>query len=253
MSNAAMRTAEQAATSGPWRHVVGKDGSHVENDHVSIGREHTSADAEFIAQARQFVPRALAMIDAVLALHSRGETWADPGDGMVATEEDRIEDGCQECRTPWPCATVLALRDDSETTHSMATHHFVTASFDRFGLDLTLTCQAPAESLCRAAYHCQCEHWSGASIVDGRPQHLTEVGWDGERETHIGVFVPDACVLTEWFDHYEPETGDFPVTDGWLHDEEPRPAVTFPVKAEWTGDDYRFSQAGAPGETKSGT
>lgn len=67
------------------------------------------ADAEFIAAARSSVPRMIAALEAVMEIHSRGETSYHPAQGMVTTEEDRIEDGCQWCQDPWPCPTISAI------------------------------------------------------------------------------------------------------------------------------------------------
>jgi hypothetical protein len=56
-----------AATDGPWERQSGPF-DYVTNGHVSIGREHTTPDAEFIAHARTDLPAATAALRAVLDL-----------------------------------------------------------------------------------------------------------------------------------------------------------------------------------------
>ena len=106
------RKAEQAATKGPWQVTATQEGDeviyvHASGRHGSVsvlfetdpGRE---ADAEFIAVARNAVPRFLAAIEAVLKLHRP----VDRGRVM------RCCDGCEEfedhedCCHEWPCPTV---------------------------------------------------------------------------------------------------------------------------------------------------
>jgi hypothetical protein len=90
-------------------------------------------DAEFIASAREDVPRLLAALRAVEALHVPGRAYEAEDDcGHAAETHDTIEttDGewvcldtpldetfCEECRDnlgdtqPWPCPTITAIRE----------------------------------------------------------------------------------------------------------------------------------------------
>lgn len=63
---------------------------------------HASMDAEFIAAARESVPRLVAALEAVAEMHAERE-WR-PLDGTY------IGGGsCKSCRQPWPCPTIRAV------------------------------------------------------------------------------------------------------------------------------------------------
>ena len=75
---AEMRAIEQAATEGPWRRVTepgtknhalhdARD-ADIATDYEGVW--YDKGDAEFIADARSFVPKAIAALDAVLALNT---------------------------------------------------------------------------------------------------------------------------------------------------------------------------------------
>ena len=69
------------------------------------------ADMSDTAQERE-QRYAEAAVARVREMHPRGETWYEPGEGMVTTDDDRIEDGCQHCQQPWPCTTIAALEGE---------------------------------------------------------------------------------------------------------------------------------------------
>lgn len=120
---AAIREREQAATTGPWQLETDRDEeygeefpyaiimpvSHTERPagvpfrewdfRYSAMAEMTMATAEFLVEARTAVPRLLAAVEAVLAIHR-------PGFEMCV---DAL--WCQHCgvQSDWPCPTVQAI------------------------------------------------------------------------------------------------------------------------------------------------
>ncbi|HET7398974.1 MAG TPA: hypothetical protein VFJ94_10675 [Intrasporangium sp.] len=73
---------------------------------VTEERDHARVVATLLEGELARVESKVARVE---AQHPRGETWYDPGEGEVTTDDDRIEDGCQRCGEPWPCATIAAL------------------------------------------------------------------------------------------------------------------------------------------------
>ena len=117
-----------AATEGPWdtsttswepeaRMVDVPDG----DDEMSLAWEAggglcvmSRADAEFVADARSFVPKALAALDAVLAMHApskeptSGHYYCD-SDECDRAGEGELRDACQHCGHWFPCPTIAAI------------------------------------------------------------------------------------------------------------------------------------------------
>ena len=101
---------EQAASEGPWEHEgVGEIIQHfslpepatiVSTDVYggSAAGVERDEDADFIADARTALPKALNALESVLALH-----WGEPyaqGPGY-----------CAECEHQWPCETYTAITE----------------------------------------------------------------------------------------------------------------------------------------------
>lgn len=121
----AIQARADAATRGPWKYrekfytEEAERGCEVGEDNYAVpqmvartnrGRGDSGrADAEFIAHAREDVPALVAALRRVLDNHPRGSTWYIPGEGLVTTDDDRIEDGCLSCAIPWPCPDVTAI------------------------------------------------------------------------------------------------------------------------------------------------
>ena len=111
---AEQRRIEQAATEGPWRAAV--VARYVDDDGCERGKggiypagpmgppplfvtpDWVAADAEFIADSRTSLPKALAALEAVLALH-----WGEP--------YAQGPDYCAECEHLWPCETYSAITE----------------------------------------------------------------------------------------------------------------------------------------------
>lgn len=111
---AEQRRIEQAATEGPWRAAV--VARYVDDDGCERGKggiypagpmgppplfvtpDWVAADAEFIADARTALPKALDALEAVLALH-----WGEPC--------AQGPDYCAECEHMWPCETYSAIAE----------------------------------------------------------------------------------------------------------------------------------------------
>ena len=110
------RRIEQAASEGPWEHEgVGEIIQHfslpepatvVSTDVAcmaycyggSAAGVERDEDADFIADARTALPKALNALESVLALH-----WGEPyaqGPGY-----------CAECEHQWPCETYTAITE----------------------------------------------------------------------------------------------------------------------------------------------
>lgn len=109
-----IRARADAATPGPW--YVEQMGNHHEDvlalseDGSYVIAEHAGDDAEFIAHAREDVPRLLDALQAVLDMHvSEDSHWHQ----CVGCGED-----CQYCENdhPWPCPTVIAITNVMEAT-----------------------------------------------------------------------------------------------------------------------------------------
>ena len=110
------RRIEQAASEGPWEHEgVGEIIQHfslpepatvVSTDVACMGYCYGGSaagverdeDAEFIADARTALPKALNALEAVLALH-----WGEP--------YAQGPDYCAECEHLWPCETYAAITE----------------------------------------------------------------------------------------------------------------------------------------------
>ena len=110
------RRIEQAASEGPWEHEgVGEIIQHfslpepatvVSTDVACMGYCYGGSaagverdeDAEFIADARTALPKALNALEAVLALH-----WGEP--------YAQGPDYCAECAQLWPCGTYTAITE----------------------------------------------------------------------------------------------------------------------------------------------
>ena len=98
-----------AATEGPWELLGG--GEYVSGPDILVAPDDggvTSADAEFIAHARQDAPALVAALRAVLGVHARlthpfyaQDVCAHPS----CTDQDDHMD-----QAPWPCPTVAAIR-----------------------------------------------------------------------------------------------------------------------------------------------
>lgn len=93
-----------AATDGPWEHV-GSYGRIVSGP-VQVCRAYgddgkATPDAPFIAHARTDVPRLVAALRAVEALHTR--VGSDDQNGFCVA--------CCDMEPLWPCPTVTAIRD----------------------------------------------------------------------------------------------------------------------------------------------
>lgn len=129
---AGMRAIEQAATEGPWGTgnywgalTHGPDGilgAYYEGDCPACD-ESLDAEAEvviegvdldFIAASRSFVPKALAALDAVLAMHApskeptSGHYYCD-SDECDRAGEGELRDACQHCGHWFPCPTTAAI------------------------------------------------------------------------------------------------------------------------------------------------
>ena len=97
------------ATEGPWdaysvpasRGEAGYSAVGVSDTEVQVTRDVGGwFDADFIARARDDVPRLVAALRAVLATH----------------QEDTCKccqcgTACRECRAPWPCPTVREITE----------------------------------------------------------------------------------------------------------------------------------------------
>jgi hypothetical protein len=77
-----------------------------------IAHADTKADAEFIVAARNHLPRILAALDAVLALH-KPFVW-DFGFGPVTSCRGCADHGASEVAAEYPCPTVRAITDAME-------------------------------------------------------------------------------------------------------------------------------------------
>ena len=100
----------EAATEGPWSVYRTRVGTYVTRpDLLGVAREWSlvwqDADAEFIANARVDVPRLLAAVRAVEAVHQkRGASWPHNGGVFVCGADGAI----------WPCPTIRALTNAVE-------------------------------------------------------------------------------------------------------------------------------------------
>lgn len=120
---AEMRAIEQAATEGPWvaeysreqgNCVIPHDAASTREAVATTRLYHQIGDAEFIAAARAFVPKALAALDAVLAMHApskeptSGHYYCD-SDECDRAGEGELRDACQHCGHWFPCPTTAAI------------------------------------------------------------------------------------------------------------------------------------------------
>lgn len=147
---APIREREQAATKGPWKaqeyvdidedgsyelaNVVAPDPDAPDVSVLGVAPGILRNDAEFIAHAREDVPRLLAALDGVLALHKSvivyeidpmNGTWiyGDDDERKVMTvlcsectpdhilseAEDCEYDGPNDVDVCWPCPTITAI------------------------------------------------------------------------------------------------------------------------------------------------
>ena len=98
-----------AATEGPWELLGG--GEYVSGPDILVAPDDggvTSADAEFIAHARQDVPAFVAALRAVLELHAPTPSDIYPHD--VCHHPHCTDPTDQMEQSPWPCPTVAAIR-----------------------------------------------------------------------------------------------------------------------------------------------
>lgn len=117
-----IRARVDAATPGPWESERTDPGEHDQGfliDRMGAGMasslvagtydhgDRAAANAEFIAHARDDVPRLLAVVDAVLALRVPFE-WSF-GEGPVRSCRHCADQGADETRSQWPCPTVVAV------------------------------------------------------------------------------------------------------------------------------------------------
>lgn len=117
---AEQRRIEQAATEGPWRAAVvaryvdddgrerGKGGIYPAGPSgpppLFVTPDWVAADAEFSADARTALPKALDALEKVLALHAGEHQHYSPFIGaMVVT--------CSACGEPTPCPTVRTITE----------------------------------------------------------------------------------------------------------------------------------------------
>ena len=105
---AEMRAIEQAATEGPWvaeysreqgNCVIPHDAASTREAVATTRLYHQIGDAEFIAAARAFVPKALAALDAVLALHHDETLSRSMFAGHPMYTERRCTCGAAHCPT----------------------------------------------------------------------------------------------------------------------------------------------------------
>ena len=146
---AEQRRIEQAATEGPWRAAV--VARYVDDDGCERGKggiypagpmgppplfvtpDWVAADAEFIADARTALPKALAALEAVLALHQPVKIYAQADECGCGDEDHTIIESpqgddlcwdtptgelcCPECldedsgAIDYPCPTVAAITE----------------------------------------------------------------------------------------------------------------------------------------------
>ena len=146
---AEQRRIEQAATEGPWRAAV--VARYVDDDGCERGKggiypagpmgppplfvtpDWVAADAEFIADSRTALPKALAALEAVLALHQPVKIYAQADECGCGDEDHTIieseqgddlcwdtptgEQRCAECLDEdsgyidYPCPTVVLIRE----------------------------------------------------------------------------------------------------------------------------------------------
>lgn len=109
----------EGATKGPWSVYRTRVGTYVTRpDLLGVAREWSlvwqDADAEFIANARVDVPRLLAAVRAVEALHVG--SWECPNASHTAP--DALCPGCSltctACGEELPCPTIRALTNALE-------------------------------------------------------------------------------------------------------------------------------------------
>ena len=107
----------EGATEGPWSVYRTRVGTYVTRpDLLGVAREWSlvwqDADAEFIANVRADVPRLLAAIRAVEAVHESIDA--------LNVRFNRVQKVCTGCGTDdgnwqtWPCPTIRALTDALE-------------------------------------------------------------------------------------------------------------------------------------------
>ena len=146
---AEQRRIEQAATEGPWRAAV--VARYVDDDGCERGKggiypagpmgppplfvtpDWVAADAEFIADSRTALPKALAALEAVLALHQPVKIYAQADECGCGDEDHTIIESlqgddlcwdtptgelcCGECLDEdgeyidYPCPTVVLIRE----------------------------------------------------------------------------------------------------------------------------------------------
>ena len=146
---AEQRRIEQAATEGPWRAAV--VARYVDDDGCERGKgaiypagpmgppplfvtpDWVAADAEFIADSRTALPKALAALEAVLKLHKPVAVYAQADECECGNEDHTIieseqgddlcwdtptgEQRCAECLDEdsgyidYPCPTVVLIRE----------------------------------------------------------------------------------------------------------------------------------------------
>lgn len=108
-----IRARADAASKGPWHEfyvpnmrpdereygdwIIDSVETFIASTHIWTDRG--KLDAEFIAHARTDVPRLVAAVDEVLALHSK-VTYASFGTTLTV---------CGGCEGPWPCATRVSI------------------------------------------------------------------------------------------------------------------------------------------------
>lgn len=109
-----IRERADKATEGPWESEPTRPGEympyygvksaalgwnvvHAQVDWEGFGHGSNQKDAEFISAARTDIPRLLAALDGVLALH-----YEDLFRG-------HLSNGCKTCGHDWPCPTVAAV------------------------------------------------------------------------------------------------------------------------------------------------
>lgn len=102
----------EAATEGPWDSYRPNAAYRVYelcsttpqglNDTLAeVYGHNASDDSEFIVAARESVPRLVAALEAVVALHSREVIAIHEGYGEEAV--------CSPCLSHWPCPTIRAI------------------------------------------------------------------------------------------------------------------------------------------------
>lgn len=118
--------------------------------------------------------------------------------------------------------------------------HTMTIEWDAGRADYRLTCAAEADAPCRLEFDCECEAYVGTGIDPERgPWHglvedhmtnaqLANLRSTGERPRHYGKFGGE-CTVALW------------INESGMTDELGAGSITFPIDAEWDGDDWLWS------------